>query len=356
MSEKKFNTIQYLDRNESQYGPSPKCYEYLKTVKIDDLSWYSRDFARGVKSKLSERIAKDFGFKENQVILSYGSEDILKQLIHRYIVRGDKVLIPKEAWWYYKKVAYEVGGFNVEYPMRKGKLDGVDSYLYDVDKMIEIYERERPRVVVIASPNNPTGNRITKDELYRFLDACRGAIVMIDEAYWGFGSTDNSYVKPYIDEFPNLIICRTFSKYFALAGSRIGFSFAGNNLEELKGFTTRYLGYNLISENLAMIALDDTEYYQRVTMMMQEDKEMFYKEFSAMEGFTAYKSFANFMLVDMPASIRKDLDKFLKERNLLIKFLDEEAFKTETRITLGTKEQNKYLIESIKEFINKKPS
>ena len=355
MSEKKFNTIQYLDRNESQYGPSPKCYEYLKTVKIDDLSWYSRDFARGVKSKLSERIAKDFGFKENQVILSYGSEDILKQLIHRYIVRGDKVLIPKEAWWYYKKVAYEVGGFNVEYPMRKGKFDGVDSYLYDVDKMIEIYERERPRVVVIASPNNPTGNRITKEELHRFLDACRGAIVMIDEAYWGFGSTDNSYVKPYIDEFPNLIICRTFSKYFALAGSRIGFSFAGNNLEELKGFTTRYLGYNLISENLAMIALDDTEYYQRVTKMMQEDKEMFYKEFSAMGGFTAYKSFANFMLVDMPANIRKDLDKFLKERNLLIKFLDEEAFKTETRITLGTKEQNKYLIESIKEFINKQP-
>lgn len=105
-----------------------------------------------------------------------------------------------------------------------------------------------------------------------------------------------------------------------------------------------------------MIALDDTEYYQRVTKMMQEDKEIFYKEFSAMEGFTAYKSFANFMLVDMPANIRKDLDKFLKERNLLIKFLDEEAFKTETRITLGTKEQNKYLIESIKEFINKQPS
>ncbi|HMS65750.1 MAG TPA: aminotransferase class I/II-fold pyridoxal phosphate-dependent enzyme, partial [Ignavibacteria bacterium] len=234
MSEKKYNTIQYLDRNESQYGPSPKCFEYLKTVKIDDISWYSRDFARGVKSKLSERIAKDFGFKESQIILSYGSEDILKSLIHRYIVRGDKVLIPKEAWWYYKKVAYEVGGFNVEYPMVKGEIDGVRSYLYDVDKMIQIYERERPRVVIIASPNNPTGNRITSEDLYRFLDACRGAIVMIDEAYWGFGSTDNSYVKPYIDEFPNLIICRTFSKYFALAGSRIGFSFAGNNLEDLK--------------------------------------------------------------------------------------------------------------------------
>lgn len=350
MAEKKFKTIQYLDRNESQYGPSPKCYEFLKNVTIEDLSWYSRDFSRGVKSKISERIAKDFGIKENQIILSYGSEDILKQLIHRYVQRGDKVLIPKEAWWYYKKVAYEVGGFNVEYPMTKGKLDGVDSFLYDVEKMVSIYERERPRVVIIASPNNPTGNRISKEDLGKFLDACRGAIVMIDEAYWGFGSTDNSYVKPYLDEFPNLIICRTFSKYYALAGSRIGFSFAGNNLEELKDYTTRYLGYNLISEKLALIALDDSEYYEKVTKKMQEDKEMFYKEFSALEGFKPYKSFSNFVLVDMPLNTRKELDKFLKERNLLIKFLDEEAFKTESRITLGTKEQNSYLIESIKEF------
>ncbi len=349
----KFDTIQYLDRNESQYGPTPNVYEYLKNVGIEDVAWYSRDFARGVKSKLSERIASDFGFKETQIILSYGSEDILKQLIHRYITRGDKVLIPKEAWWYYKKVAYEVGGFNVEYPMVKGKLEGVDSFLYDVDKMIKIYERERPRIVVIASPNNPTGNMITKEDLGKFLDVCRGAIVMIDEAYWGFGSTDNSYIKPYIDEYPNLIICRTFSKYFALAGARVGFSFAGNNLEELKGYTTRYLGYNLISENLAMLALDDKDYYQKVTAMMQEDKEYFYKEFASMPGFKAYKSFSNFMLVDMPKEIRKGLDKFLKERNMLIKFLDEEAFKTETRITLGTREQNYYLIECIREFLKK---
>ena len=351
MSKPKFDTIQYLDRNESQYRPTPQAYEYLKNVQIGDVAWYSRDFARGVKSKLSERIAADYGFKETQIILSYGSEDILKQIIHRYLTRGEKVLIPREAWWYYKKVAYEVGGFNVEYPMVKGKLDGVDSFLYDVDKMIRIYERERPRIVVIASPNNPTGNMISREDLGKFLDVCRGAIVMIDEAYWGFGSTDNSYIKPYLDEFPNLIICRTFSKYFALAGARVGFSFAGNNLEELKGFTTRYLGYNLISENLAMIALDDPDYYQKVTGMMQEDKEYFYKEFSSLPGFKAYKSYANFMLVDMPKDIRKGLDKFLKERNMLIKFLDEEAFKTETRITLGTREQNYYLIECIREFL-----
>jgi len=351
---KKYKELQYLDRNESQYGPSPKCYEFLKNVTIDELSCYSRDFSKGIKSSLSKRIADDFGINERQVILSYGSEDLLKQIIHYYLERKEKILIPREAWWYYKKVAYEVGGFNVEYPMtRHTTNEGIATFVYDVDKMIKIYDRERPRIVLIASPNNPTGNRIPKEDLKRFLDACRGALVMIDEAYWGFGSRENDYVKPFIDEFPNLVICRTFSKYYALAGCRIGFAFAGKNLEELINYTVRYLGYNRISEKLGEIAIDDSGYYERVTALMQEDKEYFYKEFVKLDGFTPYKSYANFMLVDLPKDIRKGLNKFLKERNLLIKFLDEEAFKTETRITLGTREQNMYLMDSIKEFLSK---
>ena len=139
-----------------------------------------------------------------------------------------------------------------------------------------------------------------------------------------------------------------------LAGLRIGYAFTGKNLEELMNYTVRYLGFNRISEKLGEIAYKDLDYYQKITKLMQEDKEYFYKEFSNMEGFTPYKSYANFMLVDMPHGVRKDMNKFLKERNLLIKFLDEEAFKTETRITLGTREQNMYLMDSIKEFLAKK--
>ena len=315
---KKYKELQYLDRNESQYGPTPKCYDFLKTVTIDELSCYSRDFAFGIKSSLSKMIADEFKLPEKQVILSYGSEDLLKQIIHYYLDRKEKILIPREAWWYYKKVAYEVGGFNVEYPMGRGIEDGVATFTYDVDKMIEIYDREKPRIVLIASPNNPTGNKISKTDLHRFLDACRGALVMIDEAYWGFGSTENDYVKPFLDEFPNLVICRTFSKYFGLAGLRIGYSFAGKNLEELMNYTVRYLGFNRLSEKLGAIAYKDLDYYEKITKMMQEDKEFFYTEFSKLDGFTPYKSYANFMLVDMPPAIRKDLNKFLKERNLLI--------------------------------------
>ncbi|MGH2574827.1 MAG: aminotransferase class I/II-fold pyridoxal phosphate-dependent enzyme [Ignavibacteria bacterium] len=348
-------TPQYLDRNESQTGPAPAVYKFLKTAKLSHLSWYSRDYMQGIKSTLSKRIADDFGFDEKYVILSYGSEDLLKQIIHCYVNSGDKVMIPREAWWYYKKVASERGGFNVEYPMKKGTLDGVPSFLYDVDLMIEIYKRENPKVVVIASPNNPTGNRIDSSSLKKFLDECRESIVMIDEAYWGFGSAENDYVKPYIDQYPNLIICRTFSKYFALAGIRIGFAFAGKNLDTLINFSTRYLGYNRLSEQLGEIALNNAKYYEKVGKQYQKDKQMYYDEFSKLKGFIAYRSFANFVLVDIPTQIRDGLKKYLNERNLIVKFLDEEAFRTEARISLGTREQNKLLIETIKKFCKENP-
>jgi histidinol-phosphate aminotransferase len=344
----------YLDRNESQTGPCPEVYKFLKKVDLDHLSWYSRDFQLGIKSRLSKRIADDFDFDEKQVILSYGSEDLLKQIIHCYVNPGDKILIPREAWWYYKKVASERGGNNVEYPMKKGTLDGIPYFLYDVDDMINIYRQTNPKVVVIASPNNPTGNMIDTDSLKRFLDATKDTITMIDEAYWGFGSTDNSYVKPFVDEYPNLVICRTFSKFFALAGFRIGFAFAGKNLDVLINFTTRYLGYNRVSERLGEICLDNIKWYLKIGKQYEKDKEMMYDEFFKLKGFTPYKSFANFMLVDIPMEIRKELKEYLNERNLLIKFLDEEAFRSEARISLGTHKENKLLMNTIKKFCKEK--
>ncbi len=340
----------FLDRNESQTGPVPEVYKFLKKVDMDLLSCYSRDFMKGIKSALSKRIADDYGFDEKHVLLSYGSEDLLKQIIHCYVNPGDKILIPREAWWYYKKVASERGGTNVEYPMKKGVMDGIPYYLYDVDTMLQIYNDTKPKVVVIASPNNPTGNRIDSKDLKRFLDATKDTITMIDEAYWGFGSTENDYVKPYIDAYPNLVICRTFSKFFAMAGFRIGFAFAGSNLDILINFTTRYLGYNRVSEKLGEIALDNIKWYLKIGKQYEKDKEMMYRTFLNLKGFVPFKSYANFILVDIPVDIRLGLKKYLDDRNLRVKFLDEDAFRTEARISLGTKQQNKLLMDTIVKY------
>lgn len=88
----------YLDRNENLYGPAPKCFEVLRNVTANELSLYSRDYARGVKSRLSERLAVDMKIPESQILLSEGSEDMLKQAVHCYLAPGEKILCPEQSW------------------------------------------------------------------------------------------------------------------------------------------------------------------------------------------------------------------------------------------------------------------
>ena len=151
----------YLDRNENNYGPAPLCFEVLKKADYSKLSCYTKAFLSGVKSILSERLAKEVNLPENRVLLGYGAEDLLKQAIHCYLGKDEKLLIPAYSWWYYKELASEVGGINLEYPLDEGE----DSYHYNLDELINLYRKEKPKAVLISSPNNPTGNSISFSDL-----------------------------------------------------------------------------------------------------------------------------------------------------------------------------------------------
>ncbi|PKP16224.1 MAG: aspartate aminotransferase, partial [Bacteroidetes bacterium HGW-Bacteroidetes-22] len=300
----------YLDRNENHFGPAPACFKALQKKNFFKLSAYSRDFARGVKSRLSERIAQDFGMDEKQVLLGYGGEDILKQAVHCYLKEGQKILIPQFSWWYYKAIADEVGGIKAEYPITEGDF----SFYYDIEGMKEAVEKHNPAVILISTPNNPTGNAMGFGALHDFLSHTGDAIVILDEAYTMFFNTDRSYVKALIDEFPNLLIIRTFSKYYALAGVRIGFAFMGKNLSTFSKFSARYLGYNRLTERIALAALDSDDYYNEMRIKMVSDLDMFFKSFNQLPGFKAYRSEANFILVKIPEGIKDDMNAYLKER------------------------------------------
>ena len=349
MSKEK-NKIIYLDRNESQYGPAPACIDVLKHLEIETFSEYSRDFARGVKSVLSERLAKEYSIDEKNVMLGFGGEDILKQAVHCYVKKGDKVMIPSCSWWYYKKIADEVEGMKVEYPIVEGK----DSFYYDIDGMLKLYETAKPKLVLISSPNNPTGNRLEIDELKNVISKMPDAVIVVDEAYSMYYNADTSHLKEIVEKYPNVIIIRTFSKYYNLAGVRIGYALMGKNHAPLSTYSARYLGYNRISEKIAIAALDSKEYYEAISKKMAEDMNMFRNEFNKMTGFRAFKSYSNFILVEIPPAIKDDLKKYLTERNMIIKFMAEDGLFNHLRISIGTQEQNKMLMEMIQTFMKEK--
>lgn len=336
----------YLDRNENLYGPAPKCFEALCTIGIEELSTYSRDFARGVKSRLSERLASELHVPESQILLSEGSEDMLKQAVHCYLGPGEKILCPAQSWWYYQKVAAEVGGETITYALR----EGADSFYYDVDELVGLYRKESPRVVLIASPNNPTGNSFPDADLRKLTEAFRESIVVLDEAYWGFADSSNEHIADLIGQYRNLVVLRTFSKYYALAGARIAYTAVGASLSRLTKFASRYLGYNRISEALALAALDSPEYYAKISNQMREDRQSYYEYFSRQSGFRCFRSDANFVLVRIPSGLKAPLQRILQDCRIVIKFFSEHAFEDCVRITIGTKEQNRRTIAALEEL------
>ncbi|MEO5583010.1 MAG: histidinol-phosphate transaminase [Saprospiraceae bacterium] len=339
--------ITYLDRNEHQYGPAPACFEVLKNISPETLSEYSRDFTLGIKSPLSQRLATEYNIDEKSVLLGFGGEDLLKQTIHCYIQKGDSIMLPTYSWWYYKKIVDEVEGIKMEYPVREGE----DTFYYDIEGMFEMYDAHRPKLVLISSPNNPTGNRLEIPELLRVLEKMKDTLVIVDEAYSLFFNQDHSHLKDIIDRFPNIIVIRTFSKYYGLAGVRIGFALIGKNLEKLATFSARLLGYNRLSEAIALAALDSSEYYQGINTKMAGDIDLFRNEFNKLPGFTAYKTYANFILVKIPMEIKDPLKKYLTDRNMIVKFMAEDGLFNHIRITIGTQVQNRLLLQLIHSFL-----
>jgi histidinol-phosphate aminotransferase len=339
----------FLDRNENQYGPSPACFKALQRSKDNTLNIYSRDFERGMKSLLSERLAKDFGIDENKILLGYGSEDILKQSVQCYINKGDKIMIPSCSWWYYKKIAEEAEGVNIQYPI----VEGEGSFYYDIDGMMKVYEEQKPNLVLISSPNNPTGNRLEIDQLNFVLEKMKDSFVVVDEAYSLFDESYNIDPVGLVSKYPNLVIIRTFSKYYALAGIRAGYAFLGDNHDRISLLSARYLGFNRLSEKIAIAALDSQDYYNLMRKKMSADMLILYNELNQMPGFKAYKSYANFILVKIPPDIKNSLKKYLTERNMIIKFMNEDGLNSHIRITLGTHSQNCLLLKMIKSFMSK---
>ncbi len=334
----------FLDRNENNYGPAPACFEVLKKADLSKLSWYDRSYTVGIKSVLSARLARDFGVPEDRIILGYGAESILKQTIRCYLEKNATLMVPAYSWWYYKLIASEVEGKSVEYPMTMGK----DRFSYDLRGMRDVYARERPAVVFISTPNNPTGNSMEFSDLQKVLGDFRDSVVVMDEAYTYHGRTD--YVRGLLEENPNLLVVRTFSKYYALAGVRIGFALFGKNLTALAKYMNRYLGFHRLSEEIALAALDSPEYYSGIALKMARDKEAYYAELGRIPGWRVFRSDANFILAEIPSQSKERLQNYLKERGLIIKFMNEPVLKSHVRITIGTQEQNRLVLDTIREF------
>ena len=349
--------MNYLDRNEFNFEPSQQVVDAIKNFDPKDLCFYTRIYDQGKKSVISVRLSELYGVPEEQVLLTYGGEDMLKNAIHYFLTTADgpdaklnkTILIPEFSWWYYNRVANECGGIFEMYPLHEQE----DTFAYDIDEVIEYTNRIHPRMLLLASPNNPTGNGLTPDEIGRIMENIpKDTMVLIDEAYASFICTDTGYIAPLIDRYDNLIISRTLSKFYGLPGLRVGFGFIGKGHDQFISYVNKYLGYNRFSEAVALAALDSDEHYRQVANDMDWGRQLYKKELGHLPGFKVYKSVANFILIHYPVAIKEQLQKALADQDYKIKFMADKGLESCLRITLGRKEQTQTVVDTILRIYN----
>lgn len=340
--------MNYLDRNEFNFAPSQLVIDTIRNFDLGKFCFYTRIYDQGKKSIFSVFLSELFGIEEKRVILGYGAEDILKNAVHYFLTKGsnNKMLIPKFSWWYYKSIADEVDGVTVQYPV----YESGDSFCYDMEGLRKMIVEEHPRILLIASPNNPTGNGLTPEQLSQIMDMTeRDTIVLVDEAYASYVSDDTSYIKRLVDGHPNVIISRTMSKFYGLPGLRMGFGFVSQSeeMERFCKYSNKYLGYDRLSEDVAIAALKSDDHYREIARVMDEARKMYKEELGVLPGFTVYRSVANFILIKYPIGKKALLQAAFAEQEYKVKFLDEPDLNEHMRITLGRKEQNRKICDII---------
>ncbi len=343
--EKKMN---FLDRNEFNFEPSEEVKETYRNFDLGNFCFYTRIYDQGKKSIFSVYLSELYGIDESQILLGYGAEDLLKKTVHYFLNLGGSktMIIPQFSWWYYKSIADEVDGTTLQYPV----YENGDTYTYDFEGLKKMIDDVNPKIVLVASPNNPTGNALTEAEMEQLVEMVPPTtIVLVDEAYASFASSDASYIKRLIEKHPNIVVCRTLSKFYGLPGLRMGFGFVGKGpeMQRFTRYANMYLGYDRLSEELAIAAMKSDSHYREVAKVMGEARRMYTEELGVLPGFKVYRSFANFILIKYPIALKEALQKEFAQESYKVKFMNEPGIDTHMRITLGRAEQNRKVCDII---------
>lgn len=341
--------MNYLDRNEFNFKPSQLVVDTIKNFDLSKFAFYTRIYDQRKKSIFSVFLSEQFQIDEQQVLLGYGAEDLLKKAVHFFLTEegSNKIMmIPKFSWWYYANIAAEVNGKTLQYNV----IETDDTFKYDFDSLERQVNEVRPKILLVATPNNPTGNGLTPTELEHLCDIVpKETIILVDEAYASYVTSDTLYIKHLVETRGNIVFCRTLSKFYGLPGLRLGFGFIGkgDEMEHFAKYANMYLGYDRLSEEVGIAALKSSDHYREIARVMQEARDMYTKEIGRLNGFKVYKSVANFILIKYPIHLKEKLQQAFADEDYKVKFMNEPDLNTHMRITLGRAEQNRTICDTI---------
>ncbi|MBN2357225.1 histidinol-phosphate transaminase [candidate division KSB1 bacterium] len=325
-----------LNQNESPFD-LPDDIKTKVLAKAAHMPW--QRYPVNESPEIKKRLASLYQLKTEQLLLGNGSNQLLQTLLSACLEKGDRVLTCPPTFGLFDLYTSVYDGVTVPvlYP------PGTET---PRQKILQALIDEKPRLVLLCSPNNPTGAEFETD-LVREICALAPGVVMIDEAYAEFS---NQSFLPLLQEYQNLIISRTFSKAFSMAGLRLGYFMAQPSLiQQLTKINLPY-NINIFTELVACQVLDQKEHVVSRVRMIREERQRLFKALGQIAELVVYPSAANFLLFKYHKA--SQLISFLKSEGILIRDVGGyPELENHARVTVGSTEDNSLFLDKLLEYI-----
>jgi histidinol-phosphate aminotransferase len=330
-----------LASNENALGPSPKAVAAIRAV-AEKVNLYPDGSAYFLRNALAAKLGVD----PREVFVGNGSNDLIELLVRTFVLDDEEVLTSAQSFVAYKLAAQEHGRTLVEAPMKA-------RFHYDLDAIKKLLSR-RTKVVFLANPDNPTGTWFTEAELTPFLDAVpKETLVVLDEAYVEFvdapGFQDALALRR---KYPNLVVLRTFSKIYGLAGLRLGYGLARPEVVEYIDRVRAPFNVNTVAQAAGVAALGDVEHVERSRALVRDERPFLSAGLAAL-GATVVPSQGNFVLVDFPGKPGKELFEALLREGVIVRPVAGYGFPTAQRVTVGTRPENEKCLAALRKVLGK---
>ena len=318
-----------LNTNENPYPPSPKVYAALRKAINPTLRLYPEPLS----GSLCAAAASVYGVKAENIIAGNGSDELLSILLRCFVGPQDKVAFPVPTYSLYDTLVEIQDAV-------AARVNFAEDF-----SVPETLAGQNAALTFLCNPNAPSGTLVSLSEIAKLAGALSG-ILVVDEAYVDFAATEGASAIPLIRQIPNLVVLRTFSKSFSLAGMRVGLAFAPEAI--IAGMMKVKDSYNLdrLSLVAATAALQDMAWMRRNSQRIQRSRKRLSAALKRM-GFQVYPSHANFVLARKPERNLQTIYQQLKQKKIFVRYFDTPGLQDCVRITVGTPKEINALIAAL---------
>ncbi|MEZ8267271.1 histidinol-phosphate transaminase [Vibrio cyclitrophicus] len=325
-----------LDWNEATIEPTPLVSKYISEfLSTGRLNWYPNVDNTTLRLAISDYVGQSVDCVEY-----FASSDALHEYIIRtFIYPGDKVAMIGPTYDNFRAAAQSIGADIVYFKLtKKGR------FIFDLDNFSNFMNKEMPKIVYLCNPNNPTGNVYSSETIEGLLRKYNDVLFVIDEAYYEFADVSVSHL---VDQFENIVICRTFSKAFALASFRVGYAISStHNIEGLRKVRNPK-NISSCSQLAALAALHDLPYTRRYVQEVNETKLWLVSKFKDMGLDVLGFDGGNFVFVDFGSKNKAIIEKLEEHKIYIRSYAHVDDMQTYSRISIGNLEQMKYFLDAL---------